>query len=51
MVSVEIFFGFIINVNLELGYFILGFGDNKEVVSWEDFELFSLIVFGVLVDP
>lgn len=49
MVSVKVFFGFVVNINFQLGYFILGFGDDEEIVGWEDFELLSLLIIEVLM--
>ena len=51
VMSVEVFFGLVVDIDFELGYFILGFGNNEEVVGWEDFELFSLIILGILMKP
>ena len=49
MVSVEVFFGFVVNIDFQLGYFILGFGDDEEIVGWKDFELLSFVILEVLM--
>lgn len=42
--SVEVFLGFVVDIDLELGDFVLGLGDYNEVVCGKNFELFSLIL-------
>jgi hypothetical protein len=48
VVDVEIFLGFIVDVDLELRYLIFSFCNDEEVVSRQYFELLSFI-FGIIL--
>jgi hypothetical protein len=41
--------GFIVDVYFKLGDFVFGFGNDKEVVSGEDFELGAFIVLVLIM--
>ena len=49
VVSVEVFFRFVVNIDFQLGYFILSFCDDEEIVGWKDFELLSFVILEVLM--
>ena len=49
MVAVEVLLRVVVDVDFELGDLVFSLGDDDEVVSGEDLELFAfVIVFGVL---
>jgi hypothetical protein len=47
MVNVEVFLRLVVDINFELGDFVLCFCDHDKVVCWKDFEL-STFVFILL---
>lgn len=49
MVGIEVFLGFVVDVNLELGYFVLCFGDYYEIIRGQDLQLFSFILVLVIL--
>ena len=48
VVDVQIFLCFIVDVDLELGYLVLSFGGDKDVVGRQYFEVFAFVVLFVL---
>ena len=47
--NVEVFLGFVVNKDLELGDSVLRFGDYYEIVGRQNFQLFSFVIVLVIL--
>lgn len=45
---IEILLGFVVYVDLKLGYLIFCFGDDEKIIRWKDFELIPFLIFVIL---